>query len=209
MNIGTPFVPLHVKSGNDNGAIFAEHTSAVTQFRTMFGIINKGPSSLTIVDTAPGGEDWFFRGSTSGPFAIDAFSTATTTEMFIAPGGTLTIAGSLIQGSSADIKHDVVEVDPVAVLAGVRSLDISAWSYDAEPGVRHMGPMSEDFSAMFGLGANRAGIAAVDADGVALAAIQALAAENEALVRRNAELAAHVGELDARLAALEAARPAG
>ena len=39
---------------------------------------------------------------------------------------------------------------------------------------RHMGPMAQDFRAAFGLGEDERHISTVDADGVALAAIQGL-----------------------------------
>ena len=40
--------------------------------------------------------------------------------------------------------------------------------------MKHIGPMAQDFHAAFGLGQNPSAIATVDADGVALAAIQGL-----------------------------------
>jgi hypothetical protein len=55
--------------------------------------------------------------------------------------------------------------------------------------------MAQDFRAAFGLGENDTTIATVDADGVALAAIQGL----------NAKLEAQNAALLARIAALEAA----
>ena len=42
------------------------------------------------------------------------------------------------------------------------------------PSVRHVGPMAQDFHAAFGLGGDDKHINTVDADGVALAAIQGL-----------------------------------
>jgi hypothetical protein len=48
------------------------------------------------------------------------------------------------------------------------------WSYKTEDGVSHVGPMSEDFYVAFGHGPSEKSISTVDADGVALAAIQGL-----------------------------------
>ena len=56
-----------------------------------------------------------------------------------------------------------------------------------------MGPMAQDFYAAFGLGEDDTHISTVDADGVALAAIQGLYAENQAL---KAEVAAQQQQLD-------------
>jgi hypothetical protein len=51
------------------------------------------------------------------------------------------------------------------------SLPISYWTYDFEPGVRHLGPMSQDFVGAFGLGNTNRKINMVDANGVAVVAI--------------------------------------
>jgi hypothetical protein len=75
-------------------------------------------------------------------------------------------------------------------------MPISSWAYDSDPtGVRHMGPMAQDFRAAFGLGDSDRSYYSVDAHGVALASIQALHAiaqeQNrriEHLERDNAEL---------------------
>ena len=55
-------------------------------------------------------------------------------------------------------------------------LPLTAWTYKADPEQRrYIGPMAQDFHAAYGLG-NDTTISTLDADGVALAAIQALAA---------------------------------
>jgi len=68
----------------------------------------------------------------------------------------------------------------------VAALPIQQWRFKTEqPGVKHVGPMAQDFHAAFGLGALPTAIATVDADGVALAAIQGL---NQKLEEQKAEL---------------------
>jgi hypothetical protein len=94
-------------------------------------------------------------------------------------------------GDSSDrnLKTGFAEVDVEAVLAGVRQLPITTWSYrEDDPRVRHIGPMAQDFAAAFGVGDDDRRIHTVDASGVALAAIQALAARLEAAEARIAEL---------------------
>jgi Chaperone of endosialidase len=72
-------------------------------------------------------------------------------------------------------KTSVVRVNALDVLARVRKLPISTWQYKAQDqSVRHIGPMAQDFAVAFGLGATDKGINTIDADGVALAAIQGL-----------------------------------
>jgi hypothetical protein len=69
-------------------------------------------------------------------------------------------------------------VEPVngfQILNKVADLQISTWRYHWEsPEVRHLGPMAQDWAAMFGLGEEDTRIALVDANGVALVSIQAL-----------------------------------
>ena len=85
---------------------------------------------------------------------------------------------------------------PAAILERVAALPIHEWRFKTEAeGVKHVGPMAQDFRAAFGLGAHETAIATVDADGVALAAIQGLSqklqekeARIEALERTLAEL---------------------
>jgi hypothetical protein len=77
--------------------------------------------------------------------------------------------------SDRNQKKNIAPVDAQAVLGKVSRLPISTWSYRSEPdGIRHLGPMAQDFKAGFGLGDDDRTYYAVDAQGVALAAIQAL-----------------------------------
>jgi len=73
-------------------------------------------------------------------------------------------------------------LDTDDVLQKVASLPLSLWRYRHEPpDVLHLGPMSQDFSAAFGLGTGDDRICVVDGLGVALASIQALHARLEGL----------------------------
>jgi len=77
--------------------------------------------------------------------------------------------------SDRDRKKDIGPVDTADILAKVSRLPISTWTYIEEPaGVRHVGPMAQDFHASFGLGSDDRTYNSIDAHGVALAAIQAL-----------------------------------
>jgi len=73
--------------------------------------------------------------------------------------------------------HTGVDVPTSAqdVLDRLAALRISTWSYGFDhKSVRHLGPMAQDFAAIFGLGSNTRRISAVDANGVCMASIQAL-----------------------------------
>lgn len=77
--------------------------------------------------------------------------------------------------SSRSVKTDLQSVNGEAILAKVIDLPLYTWAYRSEPdGVFHIGPTAEDFHATFDLGQNESTIATVDADGIALAAIQEL-----------------------------------
>jgi hypothetical protein len=78
-----------------------------------------------------------------------------------------------------------------AVLAELARLPISTWRYRWDPAdVKHLGPMAQDFAAAFGLGADERVIDTIDAQGVALVAVQALLERVEALEARVARLEA-------------------
>ena len=87
--------------------------------------------------------------------------------------------------SDRNLKGAFEPVDARAMLAKVAALPLQSWSYTNTPGTRHVGPMAQDFRAAFGLGADNKTIATVDADGVALAAIQGL---HELVKEQSAEL---------------------
>lgn len=91
--------------------------------------------------------------------------------------------------SARSLKSNPQPVDPQEVLDQVAGLPISTWKYRYEgPGTQHIGPMAEDFYAAFGLGEDQTHIHAVDADGVALASIQALDENMRTLEKRIAAL---------------------
>jgi hypothetical protein len=123
-------------------------------------------------------------------------------------GAMLTTGGVWQNASDVNRKHLFENVTGEDVLTRLRALPIRTWSYKAESDdVRHMGPTSQDFRAAFGLGSDEKSIGTVDADGVALAGVQALDARTsqqdariQQLERENAELRARLDRLEAALA---------
>lgn len=98
-------------------------------------------------------------------------------------------------------KENFAPVDAKEVLAKVATLPISRWSFKADAGTPHIGPMAQDFYDAFGLGTDEKHIATVDADGVALAAIQGL---HSLMKEKDAQLSAlqkRLSDLEAKLAA--------
>ena len=137
-------------------------------------------------------------------------------------GAFLSAGGVWTAGSSRTFKEDFAQIDAGSILAKVIELPVQTWFYknDHQEG-RHMGPVAEDFAALFGLGNDDKHIGGVDESGVAFAAIQGLNAklddagksytqrvekatqEIEALKQENADLRATLNELSTRLAKLE------
>lgn len=115
----------------------------------------------------------------------------------MASGARCTTGGTWTNASSRAWKEEFEAVDARDILTRVIEMPITEWSYKAEDGVRHIGPVAEDFAAAFGLGDDAQTIGTVDADGVALAAIQGL---NQIVQEKDAEIA----ELRERLDRLEA-----
>ena len=128
------------------------------------------------------------------------------TRMSLDSGG-LTVNGTFVSVSDRNRKENFAPVQPRAVLEKVVALPLSSWNYKMDTATRHLGPMAQDFHAAFAVGHDDKGIATVDADGVALAAIQGLnekvearSQESEASLRK---LQAENAELKRRLDALE------
>jgi hypothetical protein len=88
-------------------------------------------------------------------------------------------------------------IDGAEILAKVAAMEIMSWNYTFEdPSIRHLGPMAQDFKTAFELGSTDKAIYTLDADGIALASIQALHAENAALKKRLARLERRLARLD-------------
>ena len=107
--------------------------------------------------------------------------------------GNMTITGTLTQGSDINRKENFEAVNFKEILDKVINLDIVKWNYINEE-ITHLGPMAQDFHQAFGLGGTDKGISAVDADGIALAAIIALSMQNEELKDRITKLESLISE---------------
>ncbi len=178
----------------------AKHAGAFVWGDSTGADINS-PAQNTFIVRANGGV-WFGR-STSN------FTPTIGSGVFISTstGAHLTLGGTWVNASDRNAKENFQAVDPQAVLEKVAQLPITTWKYKVEDDdVRHMGPTAQDFYAAFELGTSDTSIATVDADGVALAAIQGLYQQNQELAARVAQLEAQNAALEARLDALERGR---
>lgn len=129
--------------------------------------------------------------------AANQFSVRASGGTRIYSNSSLTAGVTLPAGSSAWIgvsdsaaKRNIRPVDPEELLDKLDQLPVSRWSYKAQdPGIEHIGPMAQDFYALFRVGDNDTTISTIDPSGVALAAVKELH-------RQQHELSAKVKELD-------------
>jgi len=146
----------------------------------------------TYCDAAMAAQNLYASNTISGQFISAQFSVS-------APQ----LYGQLNSGSDRNTKENFQAVESSSILERVAGLPITTWNFKTEPGVRHLGPMAQDFKAAFEVGIDDKHIGVVDAQGVALAAIQGL---NQKVVQLQAELElrnAETEELKTRLATLE------
>lgn len=198
VGIGTasPSFNLHVLSSTnatEAGKIMAQNSSGTTASRELLELRNNGNANMIFKDTS-GSLRWLF-GTNASTFIIDEQSHAGV-EMTLSNTGNLTITG-VYSPSDRNLKRNIVPTQNAEILARLAAMPVSTWSYKFDD-YKHMGPMSQDFTAAFGLGIDDKTINPMDMAGVGLAAAKAL---QEELQAKDAEIT----NLKQRLEALEAA----
>jgi hypothetical protein len=156
----------------------------------------------------------YFRSNTRFSWFLDG--THSNTQNDPGAGGTvimtltssgLTVNGVFVSSSDRNVKFGFAPVDPKEVLEKVATLPITRWHFTNDLSTAHIGPVAQDFYAAFGVGPDDKHIATVDADGVALAAIQGLNQKMEAGSQRSEDrmqkLETENAELKQRLEKLE------
>lgn len=105
--------------------------------------------------------------------------------------------------SDVNMKENFRDLAGEDILSKLSRMPIREWNYKAQDAsIRHAGPTAQDFHSAFGLGSDPLRISTIDADGIALAGVQALEsrtrAMNEELAALRLELARLRGELAKR-----------
>ncbi len=95
-------------------------------------------------------------------------------------GAYLTDGGAWTNTSNRNLKEDIVIVQEQDLLQKVMDIPLSRWKYKGT-NEYHIGPMAQDFYRAFRVGLDDESISTIDPAGVALACIQALKKENDAL----------------------------
>ena len=94
-----------------------------------------------------------------------------------------TVGGAFLSGnglnwtnaSDKNQKENFTDIDSEELLKKISELPISRWNYKEEDEtVTHIGPVAQDFYALFGVGADDVSISTIDPAGIALAAIKEL-----------------------------------
>lgn len=99
--------------------------------------------------------------------------------------------------SDRNRKENFQPVNTRALLQKLESLEITEWNYkEDDESVRHIGPVAQDFYAVFGLGNDDKSISTVDPSGVALAGIKELISKNRELRKLILELEERIEELE-------------
>jgi hypothetical protein len=116
----------------------------------------------------------------------------------VAPGGS-----AWLMLSDARSKENFRDLDGEDVLSRIATMPVREWNYRAQSdSIRHVGPTAQDFHAAFGLGEDPLRIGTGDADGIALAAVQALELRTRVLADENAALLERVRRLESDAAAV-------
>ena len=192
LGTASPDAPLHVRGTDGLTSVHIEEANG-TSSNTRVGLTieNNGASQLALVDSN-NSSDWRFQ-NFNDAFRVSKVGTGNP-ELALDNTGNMTILGTLTENSDKNAKMAIVPVASDEILEKVMALPVAHWTYkdQAEEGIRHIGPMAQDFRALFGTGHTDTGISTIDTSGVALAAIQALQMQNselrELIVQQNERL---------------------
>ena len=195
-----PFPAARLNTAHGRGSFAAGIGSNATDNGDF--VWSDDPSGGGVTPITVTGNNQFFARARGG---VKFYSSANLASgVSLAPG-----SGTWSSLSDRNVKSDILPVSDDDILARVATLPISEWSYTTERGVRHVGPMAQDFFAAFNVGEDNRHITSIDEDGVALAAIKALdalakqrdLATKAALARKDAQ----IGSLQAEMTAMHAA----
>ena len=155
--------------------------------------------------------DYDFPSTTTNQFNVRATGGARFVSAVDGSGnptaGVLLSAGAGAWSSLSDrhFKENFRALDKQEILERLSAIPIESWNLKSQaPTIRHIGPTAQDFYGAFQIGESTRHINSSDADGVALAAIQALHETAKEKDEKMAAQAREIDELKVRLAALEA-----
>lgn len=167
---------------------------------------NDHPGVFLFADSS----DLDFHSATPNEFAVRASGGVRLITSVEEDGEPLTGAvlppgsGSWAMLSDRTVKTNLSTVDETQILQKLNQLTISEWSYlSQDASIRHIGPMAGDFYAAFGVGEDSHTINSVDADGIALVAIQGLYRQLKDKETEIENQQRRIDDLERRLAIIE------
>jgi len=206
IGVGTqnPQSKFHVVDTEDTQLLVENNGGAAPSPQFMLELKNASNAKVRFAITSNAGDvtnTWTFDNNPfANHFSISKLGTGVNEFLVEATGDGVFKRNSLavnhINTSSRTVKTDFAEIDTLDMLERVVSLPITQWRYKVEDeSERHIGPVAEDFQAIFKLSDGKM-ISTVDASGVALAAIQGLKREKDSqIAAKNREIAALRAEL--------------
>ena len=165
-------------SGNMGVALHAHHESS----NSTAVLVNEGTGDLVRGLSGADGSTLVFQVENNGRVTAESFAPT----------------------SDRNAKENFTKLDPQEILQKLAAIPVTRWNFKSDSETTHIGPMAQDFFATFGVGRDDKHIATVDADGIALAAIQGLNQKLSDREREVAQLQAENRTMGARIDALEA-----
>lgn len=114
-------------------------------------------------------------------------------------GAWLSSGGVWTNASDSTKKDAITKLDGTAILSKIKQLPITRWKYK-DTKEYHIGPMAQDFYALFEVGLNNTSISSIDPAGIALKAVQAqqeiIEAQNEKMAHQDKVIADLIKRLD-------------
>ncbi|RAP25006.1 hypothetical protein DID73_00445 [Candidatus Marinamargulisbacteria bacterium SCGC AG-343-K17] len=172
-------------SGDDNMLLHSKDVNVYGNHNRVFGSSARinGEKNVGIGDqiTMQGDRNVAINASDQ-PLAVDGDSQVVLSApngVFIHTGDGMVVSATDVSGgwtmvSDQTLKTQFSDVDHQEMFNLLMALPVSKWEYVFKKGVKHVGPMAQDFKSAFNIGEDERFITSTDADGVAFSAIKYL-----------------------------------
>ena len=189
MGTPRPTASLTLRRADGTGALWIDNTGATSATRVQMVLQNNGAIGARLAHGT--GNAYWTQHATGSAFSLVPSDSGS--ALSVQSNGSLALAGTLSQGSSRMLKHDITAVPVHTVLGEVAQLPLYAWRYLSDLNASlHLGPMAEDVHHRFKVGASPQALAPSDVAGLAAATVQAL---HHKLAKKDEELTALVERL--------------
>jgi hypothetical protein len=165
-------------------------------------VIAADNSGLTVADSiASGGAEQMVLRADGGLYITNTFGGAPydNTNIITTRGGAYLSGNGTNWTNSSDrnLKENFTIIDRNEILELLSQLKITRWNYKEDNNdITHIGPVAQDFYALFGLGKNERSISTIDPSGIALAAIQELYRQNQSQMDEIQNLKSEINRLN-------------